>query len=108
MRIKEMTVDLEGNMILECIRVTGREMVTCMTCDHDGVCRVLLDPTGDASLLLGDPPDGAPFSGPVYTFTALPDTTGHLYERLIVRTYRGQGITYSSRVSQLYSVVVVA
>ncbi len=94
-------------MILECIRVTRREMVTCMTCDRDGMCRVLMDGSGDAWLLLGGTARDASFTGPTYTFLARPDTTGHLYEKLIVRTYKHQILRPSSRVSQLYSVNVV-
>jgi hypothetical protein len=80
-------------------------MVTCMTCDHDGVCRVLLDPSGDTWVLLGGVPSDAPFTGPIYTFTPRPETTGSLYVKLIVRTYRGQAVTFGTRTSELFAVV---
>ena len=101
-----MTVDLSGNTILECIRVTRREMVTCMTCEFDGVCRVLMTESGDAWVLLGNVPPGAPFTGPTYTFTPRSTTTGSLYTKLTVRTYRDQVITFGNRTTEQFAVVV--
>jgi hypothetical protein len=80
-------------------------MVTCMTCDHDDVCRVLLTPSGDAWVLLGGVAPAAPFTGPTYTFTPRAETVDSLYVKLIVRTYRGQVVTFGSRTSDLFAVV---
>ena len=103
-----MTVDVSGNTILECIRTTRREMVSCMTCEFDGVCRVLLNESGDAWVLLGGVPPGAPFTGPIYTFIPRTTAMGSLYTRLIVRTYRDQVITFGNRTSEQFEVVATS
>ena len=102
-----MVVDLAGNKIIDCIRITNRDIATCMTSHHDGVCRMLLDVGNEISLLLGAEAEDAPFTGPVYTLIQRPETSGHLYGKLVVKTYRDQVITFGSRVSELYSITVV-
>lgn len=104
-----MVVDLAGNKIIDCIRITNRDIATCITSHHDGVCRVLLDVENETSLLLGAPAhEDAAFVGPVITLVPLPETNGHLYEKLVVKMYEGQVITFGSRVSQLYTITTTS
>ncbi len=104
--VREITVDFAGNAILECIRrATGREMATTMTCGYDGVCRLQMNEKGDAWVTVGPAATGVTVPTKHYTFLPRDDTTlvGHLYQKLIVRTYEGQELTIGGRTNELYT-----
>jgi hypothetical protein len=110
--VREITVDFEGNAILECIRwATGKEMAATMTCGRDGVCRLQMNEKDDAWVVLGPAAEAAANAALTTHYTFLPrdDSTlvGHLYQKLIVRTYEGQELTIGGRTAELYNIQIM-
>lgn len=125
--VREITVDEGGNAILEWIRpaaavARGREIV----CGWDGTCRVQMNEKDDAWVTLGSVAGGATGVAPNTSYTSpterprgpssrttfIPrdDSTlvGHLYQKLIVRTYEGQDLTIGGRTAELYTIHIAS
>lgn len=88
-------------------------MTAAMMCGWDGVCKLQMNEKGDAWVTLSAVAAAATGVAPNTSYTFIPRThdptlVGHLYQKLIVRTYEGQDLIIGGRTAELYTISLAA